>query len=85
MCEGYCSVCSQTVTLLDYEMDPELAQAEEDYFNCVEHTRSDGLRCAGSGQSPRQLIKPEADDGNYLTLADLDPEDHPEQWEEDWD
>lgn len=85
MPEGYCNVCGQVVALVDYDMNPELAQQEEDYFNCADHTRPNGEPCTGSDHSPRQLVRPDLDD-EILTLADLDPADFPtEAWDENWE
>jgi hypothetical protein len=85
MPEGYCNICGQKVDLVDHDMDPELAQQEEDYFSCADHTRISGEICAGSGHSPRQLVKPDFND-ETLTLADLDPADFPtDAWDENWE
>jgi hypothetical protein len=77
MPEGYCNECGKTVALVDYDMDPELAQQEEDYFSCAEHIRPNGEICRGSGHSPRQLVTPDFD-GDFLTVADIDPDELPD-------
>lgn len=85
MAEGYCSKCSQVVDLVDYDMDPDDAQHEEDYYACAEHNGVDNQLCEGSGHSPSRMYRGEEEDnGNYLTMDDIDPDDFPDNEPSDW-